>query len=346
MEEFEETTVPVERVVRKFFENAACVRQLWGPPKMKKEYDEDDIRDVADLIKHRFGIEEFEEILGVGAYGVAAIPVDPYKGFRSTDPAQMRFAGFPRPGRLLPRGVDYVFKLTCDVEEVSAATNLIGKRHKHVATFYGAYFLSDFTVPHQATARIIRSVNLDVPQNAHHLRIGVTLSEWLPFVGVDREGRVGSSVAERYNTIVGSTKDKFRVWPTDLIVVSRTTARQRLKRAQEYLIEKLIRVAEEAKPGSHYRVLASEIAFGLQELKDSKIYAVDVHTGNIGYTDRTGPRGYKIFDVGVSSSPRTKRTVVLKNPADNPAIPILMNPWDRWPFVPVSPQVNPIQVLE
>jgi len=287
--------VNLTRMVETFFE-AASDPAAW---------DEEFTEDVVRSIERNFGFKEVEKVLGSGSFGTASV-VD----------ASNIILPVPTVAPVRPPVGKIVFKLTSDPEEVQAAANTIGKPMVNVATVFGAYYLSDYQ---------IMGLHSGLEQ-----QIGVVVLELLAGTRITGPDKIVDN--ETLRRITKETKETYKVWPDQLEPLSRPSQRQRLKNAQEYLIEALDDEPSEA---------LGEIANGLKELRTLGIYSVDIHPGNVGYTQEGV---HKIFDLGVSSSPRTKRPPVLAK--NNPAVPILADPGDRWPLVAITTARNPVTILK
>lgn len=138
-------------------------------------------------------------------------------------------------------------------------------------------------------------------------RLGASLSVFL--IRMELLDRVGlSSLVEKatLNSFVKRIKKEFQVMPSDLIALSRQAAKSRLVKASV----ELARVLDESEIQN-----LKEIAVGLRELHELKIYTVDPHSGNIGFTEEDGL--LKLFDLGVSIGPKLKKTIKkIQNPRD------------------------------
>jgi hypothetical protein len=105
----------------------------------------------------------------------------------------------------------------------------------------------------------------------------------------------GGRAQDVVHSALGGAKDRFRVWPDDLIAAERAKpggAKEKLKKAVDYMIKK---IEDAGSPGPSKDVVA-----GMKQLKKLKIYTVDLHRGNVGY-DAQGT--HKILDMGVSAAP-------------------------------------------
>jgi hypothetical protein len=211
-------------------------------------------------------------------------------------------------GTAIDIGEGRVLKLTTDPEEVATSAALVGRDLVHVARIDGAYWLDDIYVIHPLS-------NIEV-------RIGAVILEKL-----DRVGFENTDDQHILNIVVNDIKKEFQVWPNNLEAVSRETARQRLKRASEAIVGNLRAAVDDAASAD-----VGEIADGVDELRALGIYIVDVHSRNIGFSEEDGV--YKIFDVGVSSSPRRRKAPTLRNPEER-SVPT-MGAIPHWPSVPIN----------
>lgn len=166
-----------------------------------------------------------------------------------------------------------VVKLTTDESEVEAGSVLRGQRLPHVVHIDGSWFV-----------RRTRAVKWNT--GVEH-RVGMLLMERVEPVGAAPDGNavtiVWSKVRETYNAT-----------PWKLVKMNRADARATLYAASKALERQLRDIGSK---------LAVDVADGLRELRDHKVYGIDVHAGNIGYSARDGV--YKLFDIGASSSPDT-----------------------------------------
>lgn len=166
-----------------------------------------------------------------------------------------------------------VVKLTTDESEVEAGSVLRGQHLPHVVRIDGSWFV-----------RRTRAVKWNT--GVEH-RVGMLLMERVEPVGAAPDGNavtiVWSKVRETYNAT-----------PWKLVKMNRADARATLYAASKALERQLRDIGSK---------LSVEVADGLHELRDHKVYGIDVHAGNIGYSASDGV--YKLFDIGASSSPDT-----------------------------------------
>jgi hypothetical protein len=166
-----------------------------------------------------------------------------------------------------------VVKLTTDESEVEAGSVLRGQHLPHVVHIDGSWFV-----------RRTRVVKWNT--GVEH-RVGMLLMERVEPVGAAPDGNavtiLWSKIRETYNAT-----------PWKLVKMSRADARATLYAASTALERQLRDVGSK---------LAVEVADGLHELRDHRVYGIDVHAGNIGFHRRDGV--YKLFDIGSSSSPDT-----------------------------------------
>jgi len=275
---------------------------------------EDKITELSDIIRRNLGVDQIEDVLGSGSFGAAA----------SLDQ-------------------DRVLKLTSDPQEVQAATNIWrnfeqGVILQHVARIYGAWYLSNYLIFNQTAKQ--------------RTRLGMVILERMDEVKTALDWRVAHSLRD----VVERIKFKFKVWPNELQKITRAEARSRLSAAASELIILLESQAKYMlkKDPIDFKEVAdqfNQIALGIKELFKLGIYGVDVHPGNIG---KSQDGVIKIFDIGVSSSPKTSPRVV-KNPDEQPYweslednVPVLENPdggIESWPRIPISREIAPILEL-
>jgi hypothetical protein len=196
---------------------------------------------------------------------------------------------------LLPNGK--VLKLTTDPTEVQAGAVLTGKELPHVARIYGAWFVQG--------AKADAVVGWDAKSEEEirkSMRIGVLLLETvLNAAYATASGYVERKDLDRISKVVKNEKTRLHVWPNELIKLTRAKVRERLRKASSVIEDELRRQHTE---------VAEAVADALTELRAESIYAVDVHVGNIGYSE-TDER-FKIFDIGSSSPPAQPKAGVLK----------------------------------
>jgi hypothetical protein len=176
-----------------------------------------------------------------------------------------------------------VIKLTSDAAEVQIGAVLVGKSLPHVVRIDGSWFVRG------ARVRVTvgwDEVEQDVIQGDE--RIGVLLEERVQ--GLRRD----DVESLRLNKIVRDFKDQHDFLST--LTMPPRQRRERLKGMAFELSQLLIRRNFE------------DVGQALEELAGVGVYAVDVHSGNIGY-DAGGTM--KVFDVGAGSPPPGTKTKVV-----------------------------------
>jgi hypothetical protein len=166
-----------------------------------------------------------------------------------------------------------VVKLTTDESEVEAGSVLRGQHLPHVVHIDGSWFV-----------RRTRVVKWNT--GVEH-RVGMLLMERVE--PIDQQ-LLGNDVT----VVWAKVREAYGAVPWKLVKMSRADARATLYAASTALERQLRDVGSK---------LAVEVADGLHELRDHKVYGIDVHAGNIGFHRRDGV--YKLFDIGASSSPDT-----------------------------------------
>lgn len=169
----------------------------------------------------------------------------------------------------------FVFKLTSDPQEAQASANLIGADSPNVVQIFDVFKLRNVLVRNQM-------LNMDMPVFA------VLLQRVSP-------GLLVKSSEYELVDIVRETKTQFEVWPNQLIESGEVEAQDRLERASRYLMDAL---------HNTYMEELHEVGDGIGQLRSHLIYAVDFHRGNVGTDLNSGV--VKIFDIGVSHSPKTR----------------------------------------
>src|SRR3990167_4423653 len=178
-----------------------------------------------------------------------------------------------------------VLKLTTDEGEADASSKLIGQRLTNVVSFYSAHRLEGKKV-----------INTFLEQSGARNICVLTLER------LDRIGLGKAAFDRTLGEIVDRVKGKYRLYPTELDSLDPRDYEMDMKRASLEIQEQLSVLG---KP-------FNEIAHGLAELRSFEIYAVDVHSNNVGY--RTRDRAYKIFDIGLSAAQGVSEIPTLKNP--------------------------------
>ncbi len=207
-----------------------------------------------------------------------------------------------------------VVKLTTDPEEVKASSIVLGKDLAHVVHFFEAAYIADVRVTHVETGLL--------------QPVGITVMERLDSVGIkDRES------GSRLTDITGDVKRRMGVEPIKIVFMSAARARQLLEPASREL-STLLRLENDAD--------LNEIATGVEELHGHGVYAVDFHPGNVGWSNRDGV--YKVFDLGISSSPKGVKPKVLTNPRRD-GVCVLIAPEDCWPMRSISAPEHRVQVI-
>lgn len=171
---------------------------------------------------------------------------------------------------------NHILKLTTDETEPAAASQLLGKKLRHVVRFYEAAIIEDFRMLRHGGSR--------------ELPVGVILSEELDEVGL------ADDLGQRLDEIVSQTKGDFGIFDLDWENLTVDEARDAICVASQALEENLF---AEGLEGSSIQ----EVALALEELRSHDVCIIDAHSKNVGY-DRGYPPVHKIFDVGLASSPR------------------------------------------
>lgn len=209
-----------------------------------------------------------------------------------------------------------VLKLTTDPEEVKAASVVAAKGSgaAYVARVHVAAYVSDFRVEHIQTG-------MSQP-------VGVTVTERLDKVGMPTVRQ-----ADNLNWIVNTVKREFRVEADLLIRTSAAMARKRLMKASAALERRLQDTGDND---------LAEIGVGVGELASMGVYAIDFHSGNVGFSNADGV--HKVFDFGLSSLKAGMRPKVemLQNPGGPE---VLWNPADCWPCRSISAPGHLVEVL-
>jgi hypothetical protein len=177
---------------------------------------------------------------------------------------------------------DLVIKLTGDLSELQIATYLAGKDLEHVAKIHGAW-----AVP---GVRVASRVGWNAEGD------GIYVEGPVGIIVVSRVERGRSpSGRSKLGDVVHHVKEEHGVYPDRLSKLSKKAAREKLRAASDVLMERLYQQGNE---------VCDDVAMALGELQAEGIYAVDVHPGNVGYSERCGC--YQVFDVGVGSPPPGK----------------------------------------
>lgn len=176
-----------------------------------------------------------------------------------------------------------IIKLTSDPTEVQAGFVLQGKRLPHVARVELATFVKGVEVGHHGAT----------------YPVGILYVERVK--GVPDKPELDDLVAE--------FKDTYAVWPDQLEALGEARSRERLRDASKALSRILRDEAADLHDVGNDRDadMCDDIAAGLDELRGHGVFAIDVHSGNVGYKILRGHRHYKIFDIGSSSPPRRPR---------------------------------------
>ena len=185
-----------------------------------------------------------------------------------------------------------VIKLTTDPTEVAAGALLVGKNLPHVVRIDHAWFIRGVHV----TAQLGWDAFKDEPIE-RQARVGLLIEEKVT-VCDPSDGALRS-----VSTAVQRLKQDNQAFPSQLMKLTKERQRTKLFALSTELEGELRQMAAHRGPMG----LIHDVANALQELREIGIYAIDVHGGNLGYVEFTGARGrvYKIFDVGVGSTPET-----------------------------------------
>ena len=186
---------------------------------------------------------------------------------------------------------DHVIKLTTDPSEVQAGHVLRGKDLTHVAHVDGSWFVRG--VRAYATIAVLE----DEPVQKQY-PCGILILE--------RVKTPNDSETRELSKIVGEFKKATNTWPDQLAKLTRERQRTKLRQASIDLQHLLEATGSELRNEDRVEeaYLAEGVASALEELRDEGVYAIDVHGGNVGYSeDEYGERTYKVFDIGSSSPP-------------------------------------------
>lgn len=116
--------------------------------------------------------------------------------------------------------------------------------------------------------------------------VGVVINERMDTIGT------GDPTSDRLlDGIVEGLRSQHDL---DLVEMPEAHRRQVLESASESLVERLRAMRD-------YRL--NEIANGVEQLRSHGVFVLDTHSGNVGFTGR-GP--IKLFDLGLSSSPKKR----------------------------------------
>lgn len=164
-----------------------------------------------------------------------------------------------------------VLKLTSDPSDVEASMRISGEDLPHVAKIHAAGFLAGITIVNR-------------PDRAK-TEVGMIIQEAVDWVGLDEMSQDNALHYEVYRVKV------------DNLVFNRGGGYQpeeRRARMMRASLELRSRLLELGKP-------FDQVGQGLVELQDRDIYPVDVHAGNVGWSELG--QAFKIFDLGFSVIP-------------------------------------------
>lgn len=172
-----------------------------------------------------------------------------------------------------------VLKLTVDGSEVQSGALLMGHNLPHVAKVYGAYWIKNVSVQktsessmRKAGVLILERLNRVAPGSAYRLYV-----EYTKFRQAHPE--------------VGFQELKKR---------SYEEARALMDRASNDLTRTFTNIDDP---------MVLDVGEAVQELRDIGIFAIDVHSGNVGWSEQD--QRYKLFDIGVSSVPREAKPTAI-----------------------------------
>lgn len=170
-----------------------------------------------------------------------------------------------------------VVKLTTDPTEVAAGTVLRSKTLQHVVRIDGSWF--------------VRGAIVQPWDRGTEHRVGLLVMEKLEPIF---KGDPGTKLL---NEIWMQTRRDTGTHPDRLAVVTPQEARDKLLVASDTLEQRLRSAAQRDD-----RKLLRDVADALAELRSVGVYAIDAHSGNVGWSPVDSV--YKLFDIGTSSSPR------------------------------------------
>lgn len=196
-----------------------------------------------------------------------------------------------------------IIKLTSDASEVQAGAVLKGHRLTHVASVYDARFIRGLRVTGS-----LGSDN-DVGTIVKRRPVGVLVAERVDPLGKDYE-------AQELNAFVRKFKERTKTWPHQLAIISHKRERARLEKASVTMESELRDIAEQLRYEKIGRGrIAEGVADALKELRSHAIYAIDVHSGNVG---RDVDGTVKLFDIGSSSPPSRPKAPAITPPKVRP----------------------------
>lgn len=159
-------------------------------------------------------------------------------------------------------------KLTTDEREVDAGVLLAGKDLPHVA---------------RIESSAMTPVEVYNGTEERDLAVGIIVLEAL-----DRTGFQNKKAESDLNALVAEVSGIYKVSLFDVRNLPEEEAMKRLEGASKQLLIEL--------EGSRYAEFR-EMAEGLKELHKIKLWAVDLHYQNVGWSDRE--QVYKLFDLGL-----------------------------------------------
>jgi hypothetical protein len=186
----------------------------------------------------------------------------------------------------------HVVKLTTDPSEVQAGHVLAGKKLRNVAHVDGAWFVrgvrAKTTILHVPDGQDVRKL----------YPVGIVILEHVQTLSGDE--------TEELSRTVNEFKEATHTYPDQLARLTRAQQRDKLRQASVDLQSLLSGIAQELRRDDRVdeAYLAEGVASALRQLRSYGVYAIDVHGGNVGYSeDSRGDRVYKVFDIGSSSPP-------------------------------------------
>lgn len=173
-----------------------------------------------------------------------------------------------------------VLKLTADPQEASACAHLLESPHHHCVRVIDIFQIGEVTLP-----------NWRLPMSPTNI-YGI-VEEILDLEVGSQHGLVLDRVTE-------GAKDRFSVWPHDLVGMEEAAATKLLDEAQEAILIDLDKASERLRKKNTLGSVAAArdldgVRSGIQHLRRLGILCVDFHSRNVGKRDGI----IKIFDPGV-----------------------------------------------
>jgi hypothetical protein len=167
-----------------------------------------------------------------------------------------------------------VLKLTVDESEVQSGALLTGRRLPHVAEVFGAFWIKNASVRKRSGGPM--------------RKVGVLILERLAPL------RVGDPRGHRLNT----EHDKFRkLHPEVAFHALRKLPYEKARALMDHASNDLMLTFTNIDDP-----LILDIGAAVEELRDIGIFAIDVHSGNVGWSSEN--QCFKLFDIGISSVPQ------------------------------------------